>query len=389
MNVATESVEPIARGPILHAIARVFLGTMIGLILFDVGVSVYDRRKDLTNTDLHVRHEQLVWTNRPGFRNERTYINSFGLRSPDIPADAPKDEVRIVGYGASRCFGAGQGNPPMDLAWSQQLENILNEEREGSWRVLNGGVMGYSGLQAARRAILMLDELQPDLVLVFLSPGRQLLLDPSNTKKWMHVRGRMVPADIAESFPEALVPAAAAANELLLHSALYKRYRIQLNEHGRVRRKNRDFVLSRAKRDAEATMLLERTQNEMRELLVQATARGVEVRAILIPEPCQDSDAEWNQYLRKYAQFGAPPRGTPREEPIAVMAEWVGEAGVRSWSFMSEISIMGEDRGRFTCDGAHWSAAGHLLIAKGIARHMHSDGTAPRLIEHRRRNPRR
>ena len=172
----------VARGPVLRQLAVVFLGLLLGLVAVDVAIGRFESAKDLSDKGMLVWDETLSWTNRPGFEGKKGRISSLGLRSPEIPVDAPSDEVRVLGVGASRTFGAGKGGPTMSEIWSHFLEELTNSKLEGNWRVLNGGVNGYSLRQSVRRAIQLLDATQPDLVVVFVSPGRQLLLDPSSAR---------------------------------------------------------------------------------------------------------------------------------------------------------------------------------------------------------------
>lgn len=381
---------PVARGPVLLMMGKLFLGLLAGLALFDVGLGLYESDVDLRNDRLQIPDELLGWTNRPDFRGDNVTTNSLGLRSPEIPPDAPPEEVRILGVGASRIFGAGQDTPDIEGSWSQVLQAALERNPGGPWRVLNGGVAGYSVVQSARRATLLLDSLRPDLVLIAVSPGRQSLLDPSQAQSWVHFgdEGELVPRSIVDFWPPALVPAALAVHHLMLHSNLYTRWYARTEDEGEVEERLRNFVLSRAPHGDDIDAMLQRTFDELSALQRACDQRGVELRALLFLEGFMDSDARWQKYLRNCASRGAPPMGTPRREPVAVLGETLDGLGIGWWSFFDEITLIGTDHDRFTADGVHWKAPGHRVIARGMYEELLATGLADALRARRAGHPR-
>lgn len=381
--------DPQPRGPVLWLLAKVVLGLLAGLFVFDRGLAWFDASADLSTGKTLVRDPELAWVNRPGYTDELTTISSLGLRSPEIPADAPADEVRILGVGASRFFGAGVGGPHMDQVWAPYLEQQCRQACGGNWRVLNGAVNGYSAVQAARRAIKLIPEVRPDLIVMEISPGSQMMLDPSSARNLVHVGELLLPTDIATAFPEPLLPAAAMLHRALNHSAIYTRYRAKVTDQGRRPEEIDRFVLSRAPRSALIEEMLQRTFDELRALGVEARAAGVELRAILIAEPYMDSPQRWRNYTFDHGDKGAPPVGTARQEPLEVLAEVLEQRGIASYSLLPTLTQIGTDRPRYTCDKRHWSPAGHELIASAILQHMLAEGLPERLKKGRATNPRR
>ena len=398
MIAASSTPEPgahgdgaaVERGPILRQFAAVLLGLVVGLVAVDVAVGRYDSAKDLSGEGMLAWDEALSWTNRPGFENERTTISSLGLRSPEIPADAPPDEVRILGVGASRTFGAGEGGPSMVETWSHYLEDACNRELEGSWRVQNGGVMGYSMRQSVRRALQLLDDVQPDLVLVFVSPGRQLLLDPSSARNITQLAsGRLIPKDLERSVPAWLrEPVAAAHGYLLSRSAIYSRYRSNFTDMGAVEDAQQKYVISAADPPPEIEGMLEESLRELELMARLCAQRGIEVRAVVLLEAYQDSQPEWESYLRRNGSKGAPPIGTPRTESTQVLVAEFAARGVKSWPLDDAITRIGTNRAMFTCDNAHWSAVGHRLVAQHLLRALRAEVLDQRLLQARRAAPR-
>lgn len=390
-ELETDARIPVVKGPILWLLAKVTLGLFAGLFAFDRGLAWFDAKADLTGSAL-TRDPELAWVNKPGYTDEVTTISSLGMRSPEIPADAPKDEVRIIGVGASRFFGAGVGGPHMNDVWAPYLEKMCRAKYGEHWRVLNAAVNGYSAVQAARRAVKLIDELRPDLILMEISPGSQMMLDPSSARHYVHVgegeNELLLPTDIASAVPEPLYPAAAVLHQTLTHSAIYTRYRAQATDQGRRAKEIDKFVLSRAPRVPEVETMLQRTFDELRALGAEARAAGVELRAVVIPEPYMDHPARWRNYTLNHADKGAPPAGTPREQPLEVLTEVLAERGIESYSMLQPITQIGADRAQFTCDEAHWTPLGHELIARAIFQQMIREGLPERLMKGRAANPR-
>jgi hypothetical protein len=391
-ELETDAGLPVVKGPIVWLLAKVLLGLFAGLFAFDRGLAWFDAKADLTGSAL-VRDAELAWVNKPGYTDELTTISSIGMRSPEIPDDAPQDEVLVIGVGASRFFGAGVGGPPMDKVWAPYLEQVCRAKYGPKWRVLNGAVNGYSAVQAARRAVKLIPELRPDLILMEISPGSQMMLDPSSTRHYVHVGEGddkvLLPKDIANAFPEPLLPAAAILHQTLNHSAIYTRYRAKATDQGRRAKAIDKFVLSRAPRPPEIEPTLQQTFDELRALGVAAREAGVEVRAVVLPEPYMDDPARWRNYTLNHRDKGAPPVGTPREQPLEVLTEVLAERGIGSYSMLQPITQIGADRAKFTCDEAHWSPIGHELIARAIFQHMLREELPERLMKERAANPRR
>lgn len=381
--------SPVA--PALARVALLILGLLIGLLIFDRALGWYDSSKDLSQDDLLMRDPELAWTNRPGFTNERVFINSVGLRGPELPAVPPANEIRILGTGPSTTFGAGEGGPDTEHTWAAALERGIAAlpGDQGDVKVLNGGVPGYSVTQAARRALHLIPIVKPDLVLVFVGPGSQAMLDVSATRNYVPVDGELVPADIVNDTPAVLLPAAILAHKAVSFSALYKRWRLKATDNGRRSDDIDRFVLSRAPRRPLLEPMLESTWDNLETLAAGCRKAGVELRAILVPEFFMDAEAPWRDHLAKNANMGAPPVGTPRREPIDVLAEKLKAMGIQSWSMFDALNMIGTDHERYCCpDGRHWSADGHEVVATAMLNALQRDGLLDTLRQRRAAKPR-
>jgi lysophospholipase L1-like esterase len=71
-----------------------------------------------------------------------------------------------------------------------------------------------------------------------------------------------------------------------------------------------------------------------------------------------------------------------------VLRERLEAAGLEVWSLEPEIDVIGSDRKRYTCDGTHWSPAGHAVVARGLFERLDQSGLADFLLASRRRSPR-
>lgn len=386
-----DGLRRVERTPVLARLLVVLAGVLVGLAVVDQIVVAWDADQE---GDEEIRpiiaHEQIGWVNRPYYENPelRTQLDRFGLRNPDIPADAPLDEVRILGLGASRIYGAGGALQPW--CWNYALEEILAGR---GVRVLNGGVSGYSTLQACRRAAALLDAVEPDLVFVVASTGAQMMLDPSSARNWVRFGDepdQLVPADVVAAWPEFLVPAVVRVHRILTaNSGIYRRHRARFQANGNRVGEVQRWVVSRAERSAVAEEMLTATLDEVEALGVLCAERGIELRMLVLPEISQDSEPAWRTFLRRNQQSGAPPVGTPRDEPTTVLEELLRARGLETWNFFDEVDRMGVDRKRFIMgDNFHWSEAGHRVVAQGIAQRLREDGLLRRLIERRAAAPR-
>jgi lysophospholipase L1-like esterase len=370
------------------------LGLAIGLFAFDRGLAWVDSWRDLSEGDQLMPDVDLAWTNRPGFKSARASINALGLRGPELPAVPPADEIRILGTGPSTTFGAGDGGPLNDQTWAAALERGIaglpsGAGDAGSFRVLNGGVNGYSVVQAARRALLLLPKLKPDLVLVFVYPGSQALMDVSATRSSVPVDGMLVPADIVKDTPALLLPVAAVAHKALLSwSALYKRWRLAATDNGKRPAEIDRFVISRAPHRPAIDSFLERTWSELAALAEGCRKQGIELRAVLVPEYFMDAEGPWRDFLMENAALGAPPLGTPRSEPIDALAEKLASMGIKSWSMVEALNLIGTDHDKYTGDGRHWTPAGHEIIAMALLQNLRREQLLDTLRARRAAQPR-
>lgn len=100
------------------------------------------------------------WRHRPDARFSGHRINRWGFEGPDFPLAKPPGERRVLCMGDSCTFGQSVG--PQDT-YPAALQRLLGAK----WRVINGGVNGYSSYQGLQWFRRVATRIEPDVVTVF------------------------------------------------------------------------------------------------------------------------------------------------------------------------------------------------------------------------------
>ncbi|RKY20752.1 MAG: hypothetical protein DRQ55_06665 [Planctomycetota bacterium] len=376
------------KGVVFGLLLKVVVGAVMGLGLADFAAGHYDAARDLRRSGALMLDAELAWAPRPDFvfKNGITRVNSLGLRGPEIPSDAPPTELRILGMGASRTFGSGVAEN--EKIWSNVLEKLLNFEGIES-RVFNGGVNGYSNVQSSRRAIRLTPVLQPDLILLFTSPGAQMLLDETIAGQWAEVGGEPVPRDIVDAVPGLLKPVAARLHRLLLNSSLYARYRARIQADGNRPPGLRRYVYNDRQAPLGGEDMLDTTWREIEALVEHCRAEQIELRAVLMPLAHQTTDKAWVRWIRSARGKGVPPLDMPRREPTAALEAQLKRLGLEVWLLQDELEQIGNDTDRFTFDTRHWTPPGHRIVGTSLLQHLLAETELlERMTAHRQQHPR-
>ncbi len=91
-------------------------------------------------------------------------INNLGLRGPDLAAKAP-GETRVLALGDSMIYGQGVAD---DQTLPNQLELALRaHDPTRNWRVINGGLRGYSTAHELGLLQELFSRIEPDVVILF------------------------------------------------------------------------------------------------------------------------------------------------------------------------------------------------------------------------------
>lgn len=156
-------------------VAIIGLFSLVELVLWAAGVeSIAQRQRALSEPQDSSERTAITqsptfgWAPRPGARETiggvMYSINSLGFRGEELPQQKPERSLRILCLGDSCTYGLMVS---ADDAYPAVLERLLADRlAPRQVEVINGGVLGYSSLQA----LILLQEkgfaLQPDIVTV-------------------------------------------------------------------------------------------------------------------------------------------------------------------------------------------------------------------------------
>jgi lysophospholipase L1-like esterase len=135
------------------------------------------------------------------FRNRRgaalpdagVFINSLGMRGPEVSITKPPGVRRVLCLGDSCTFGAGHPYPEM-------LQQLLDRRAPGQYQILNGGVIGYTSLHGLEWFESELADLHPDVVTLYFGWNDMWREKDSAVRKWFRSRVEQQPAPLFRSY---------------------------------------------------------------------------------------------------------------------------------------------------------------------------------------------
>ncbi|MGZ3690107.1 MAG: SGNH/GDSL hydrolase family protein [Pseudobdellovibrio sp.] len=173
----------------LANVVLVVISTLIAVLILEFGIRIIhiDRRIALLNRswagfwgtarDVHRSSEdaELIYELNPGkkftcnlissdgeeYKTYQISINSLGFRGPEFSKKKPPDVYRIFIVGASNTFGLVRDED----TYPAQLQKILNKSKR-KFEVINAGVSGYKMSQIARWADKIINNYEPDLIIL-------------------------------------------------------------------------------------------------------------------------------------------------------------------------------------------------------------------------------
>lgn len=136
--------------------------------------ALMDQPRDVEDGPLHLldlirRHPDpgIVYTLRPGtrglFHGRAVRINALGMRGVERAREKPPGTFRVLALGDSHVFG---WKVEEEEAFPAVVEELLARRSDMRVEVLNAGVPGYNAMQEVRTFELLVDDLDPDLVLI-------------------------------------------------------------------------------------------------------------------------------------------------------------------------------------------------------------------------------
>jgi len=158
--------DPAHHGRIIFLRLALAVGAiLLALGMAEMGIRFFNLGPDIFRIRVgHCRLSEnpiLQYELQPGARDGLFTINRYGMRDRDVPIEKPDGEIRIACIGDSICYGT---NVKQFETFPRQLEEILNTNSKGSYRVLNFGVPGYNIEQIAEILKTRVAPFDPDLV---------------------------------------------------------------------------------------------------------------------------------------------------------------------------------------------------------------------------------
>ncbi len=373
----------------------VAFGMLLGLVGLDLALAAVRGQDELHNA-LHVEDERTLWRTAPNFRDEWVSTDSYGLRNPGLSRTADKRELRVLTLGDSRVFGARNEGPTDEETWQVQLEGQLRTHAREGLRVLNGGVGGYSTMQACQHGLRLIEVIQPDLVLLVVSPGGRCLIDSSSAYANVLIGGQLVPRDLASRVPHRFMkPVMAAHRWLSDHSSLYAHYRAFVGElDGGLGALRESFMYcGDAEMRHDVAYFVERTFRAIDELNHAIERNHARLVVVVLHEYAGTNDARWSSFVAAHVGSVGPRLGTPRQKPIEALQERLRRNRIASWSILEFQQRISDDRQKYFAgrgqDQEHLSAIGSQLLAIELARQFESSGILRVLSKSRAEHPRR
>lgn len=371
------------------------LGMVLGLIGLEMALAVVGG-PDEQGDALHVHDERTLWRNASNFRDEWLSTDSYGMRNPGLPRDADKRELRILTLGDSRVFGARDFGPKDEETWQAYLQAQLGPRAKEGVRVLNGGVGGFSTVQACQHGLRLIEVVEPDLVMLLITPGGRCLVDASSTYANELVDGQLVPRDIVRSVPRACLKDAATAHVWLSkHSGLYAHYRRVVGElDGGIGEFRGGFVYTGdAELRNDASYFVDRAFRAIEELNRAVAHKRSRFVAVVLHDHPGTNDVAWARFVDAHVNGRGPKAGTSRQQPIEALRARLQRIGVTSWSMLGlQERISGDRLKYFADDGTDWehfSPIGNQLFAIELAQQFEKSGLLPAMSKARAKAPRR
>lgn len=167
----------------------------------------------ITNPDLGIRtyRPNLVLENTDG-QGGQFAVNSFGLRSPEIPAAPDPNELRILVVGASTVAGA-YARTNADTFPSLLEQRLRKAFPDRTVNVINAGIEGYTISDIETLIDHLLIRLKPRLTLIY--PGFNDMAGICQTKKSSH--------DVSFRMPVPTVPAWIMTREMVSKNTVWLR----------------------------------------------------------------------------------------------------------------------------------------------------------------------
>jgi hypothetical protein len=314
-----------------------------------------------------------------------TRTNSKGLRGEEIGPKKP-GVYRILVIGDSYVFGWGVD---LDQTWVKRLEDLFRAAGRPV-EVINGGMFGNGPIEYAQRAEYLIPQLQPDLTLVSILQGSDLVEMPDEWSTLPNLRLLMQDWKYAKPPVPPSTAKMTAEMERASYETLGKRLLQAMHGEQRQRFDRLDAVVKESftngmiapgivdgatrypdhyvrltqmpddgverKTDALAAMLL-RIQRI-------STRYGAHALAIVMPEGGYVNRAALQNWNR--LGFDMPPALFGDRACANLIATAARQAGMRTLDLTPAFIAHGDEAGLFFVLDTHMSPTGNRLVADSI-----------------------
>ncbi len=357
-----------------------------GFALFEVGLRIEGGSeagvgfRNLFMADARIGGVRL----RPGARTRfRTAefetdiaINRQGVRDDEIPPKAP-DERRIVVLGDSMVMAV---QVAAEQTFCRQMQDRLNAQRTTAqrYRVINAGVQGYGPVEEALFYQYVVQDLQPDIVVVVLYVANDAVEAAASAPR-LHGGASPAPAQAIDAAGLRVRLRRLVRRSMVLQIV---RQRV-LDVTGRFQN-NQTLELP-----PELTMFLPQqppariregldvTRESVEQIARLAADRAAKTAVVLLPVRFQVSDESWDGMRSMWEQAGISlVRDAASErfrEALSPLTLPVFDAlpALRAWPRHEEVYFRG---------AGHLTPLGHRLLADALARFLMASG----LLDERR-----
>jgi len=300
--------------------------------------------------------------------------NSRGHRDAEVDVPKPEGVFRILMIGDSFTVGA---NVEQEDAYPQQLERLLNDTSEARVEVVNSGVGGWSPFQYAEYLNHYGAEFEPDLVVVGVFVGNDILVDRFSVGQTRTaVLGRRIPRQAALNRLTAL-RVLAYENSHIFRALM----RIKPNDMNFGRADCEDFseIFLAIQRERVDVHLAQQTDERARlvdgnvaQLVrMQSIARdmGAGFLVVILPDENQINPALQAQIIPadKLDDYDF---GMPQESLRAGLL-------LNGIASLDLLDVIRSDERCLFMNDTHWIPDGHLLAAEQIRDYLRASGLAP------------
>jgi hypothetical protein len=322
------------------------------------------QRTAFTGRGLFTPDADLGHVLRPGLPDGGYRTNSFGFRDQEYALEKPIGVYRIVNLGDSFTFG---GAGAAEEVYGELLERRFAEVRRSTRvEVINTGVPGYNTVQEMGHFRKFSRSFQPDLVLVGLFIGGDILenLEPFHFRV---VDGELAPLDRMPSLWE----------RWLKRSHLYRiLWRVRLR-HARAdavvtaERALSTFLGCEAARlpvckvapSQEVVEAYDVTMKLLLELREDVRSAGADLLVLLVPDEVQVNPDVFRMVCER---FSLDPSDFDLDLPNRRLLDFFEREGIWAVDVLQECRAQHRESPVYVALDTHWNVRGHEIAARAL-----------------------